>query len=122
MLNAVGAQRGGSGAKEPIAWILGGDFNCGANFLSIMVGDYQLSNDAGAAIQQLVPGVAKNRHGDIAMVQHLKAYQLLTSVAHTFGGVSDAHDLVVVPIVHHVTARSKDAEKTGAASGGIGQY
>ena len=39
---------------------------------------------------------ALGRHGDIALVQGLKAYQCQSTVGVSFGNLSDAHDLVVV--------------------------
>ena len=38
------------------------------------------------------------KHGDIARVQHMQAYQVDTTIGRSFGNVSDAHDLVVVPV------------------------
>ena len=37
-------------------------------------------------------------HGDIALVQHMQAYQADTTIGASFGGISDIHDLVVVPV------------------------
>ena len=108
ILKAVGAREGGSGAGEPTAWILGGDLNCGEHYLSNLLQHYQPTHrnvtGAGGEVQQIMSHTeAKVRHGDIALAQHLEAYQVETTVVKTFSGVSDNHDLVVVPIVLHGT-------------------
>ena len=41
---------------------------------------------------------ALGRHGDIALVQGLRAYQCQSTVGVSFGNLSDAHDLVVVSV------------------------
>ena len=56
----------------------------------------------GAKIQQVVPDATDTfhvRHGDVALVQHIKAYQVQSTVGKSFDGASDAHDLVVVPVL-----------------------
>ena len=105
ILERIGARRDGNGVAEPVAWILGGDLNCGACFLSEVVKDYQpfrdcgdLQNVRGKFIQQILSHAIRVERGDIAIVQHLQAFQISTSVGKNFGGVSDAHDLVVVPV------------------------
>ena len=78
VFDAVGAKLdGSSGVQEPTAWILGGDLNCGPIYLSDFSNKYQAHDAAeGARVQQVLASTPKAKHGDIALVQHMQAYQV----------------------------------------------
>ena len=100
ILDAVGAKRGGSGVREPTAWILGGDLNCETNYLSNLCNNYQQYDaEENASVRQVVSKtIGHMKPGDIALVQGLRAYQVQTTIGVSCGHISDAHDLVVVPV------------------------
>ena len=123
VLQRVSTRRNGNGAAEPVAWILGGDLDCGQDYLSEAVKHYQpnlncgvshlseavkhyqpnhdtadLQNEKHKFVQHIPSHLFKVLKGDIALVQHLRAFQTNTSIGRSYGGVSDAHDLVIVPV------------------------
>ena len=49
------------------------------------------------------------RHGDIALVQHMSAFQTDSLIGRDYGGVSDAHNMVVVVAKTYGEKRHRDA-------------
>ena len=49
------------------------------------------------------------RHGDIALVQHMSAFQTDSLAGRDYGGVSDAHNMVVVVAKKYSEKRHRDA-------------
>ena len=125
ILGAVGAQHGGSGVSEPTAWILGGDFNCGPNYLSNHCVNYQQYDAEGDYCNKVQFVVSKTtgqvEPGDIALVQGLRAYQVQTTVGTSFGRMSDAHELVVVPVSLPDVVFSSSGENAPAKSAPCGK-
>ena len=86
----------GGGAAEPAAWILGGDLNLGEGTISNEMNRYQPHYGTRGKVQTIDSGGFMKRHGDIALAQHVRAFQKAASIGKDYRGVSDAHNMVVV--------------------------
>ena len=97
-------------AAEPAAWILGGDLNLTENSIHNRMQKYQPYNGEEPKVQIVDAGSLIKRHGDLAMAQHLTAFQSSSLIGRDYGGVSDNHNMVVV------LAKMKGEEQPGGAS------
>ena len=86
----------GGGAAKPAAWILGGDLNMGEAVISNEVKRYQPPSGTRGTVQMLDSGSFVKRGGDIALAQHVRAYQRVALIGKCYNGVSDAHNMVVI--------------------------
>ena len=99
---------------ESLAWILGGNLNLGQ--LTIVNGMKQFQPHGGGErlVQMIEAGGLLKHHGDWAMAQHVRAFQTASLIGHDYGGISDAHNMVVV------LAQLYAKEKLDSASEPIG--
>ena len=98
------------GAEEPVAWILGGDLNMGENSIHNEMRKYQPPFGVEPLIQLLDAGGLVKRHGDLALAQHFTAFQSSSMIGTSYGGFSDAHNMVVV------TGKMQTKEQLGDAA------
>ena len=101
----------GGGAVEPAAWILGGDLNLSENTVHNEMKRYQPPKEGDERmVQMLDAGSFVKRKGDFALAQHMKAFQTASLIGKDYGGISDAHNMVVV------VAKKYGEERDGGAS------
>ena len=103
----------GGGAAEPAAWILGGDLNMGEASISNYMKNFQPPHGGARSVQMLESGSFIKRHGDIALAQHVKAFRRAALIGKDYGGVSDAHNMVVV-VAKPLPAAPQPAARGGA--------
>ena len=111
-------------AGEHVGWILGGDLHLNENHISMAVKNYQPPTpqaDLSTTIHMVDAGTPVRRHGDIALIQHMQAYQKASTIGKDFGGKSDAHNMVIVvaewvPLAPASTARGASASGASDAS------
>ena len=100
----------GGGAVEPAAWILGGDLNLGENTIRNEMKRHQPPKGDERLVQTLDAGSFAKRHGNLALTQHVKTFQKTSLIGRDYGGISDAHNMVVV------VAKKYGGERDGGAS------
>ena len=69
------SMNGGGGAVEPSVWISGGDINLGEINTHNEMKTQQPPKGYGRLVQVLGAGGFVQRHGDLALAQHVTAYQ-----------------------------------------------
>jgi hypothetical protein len=72
-------------------FVIGGDMNCTELFLRSVGPTLSTS-------RLVLSGTKPGRHGDVAVISGFTVFKEATTVGNSFGGVSDAHDLVVVNV------------------------
>ena len=102
------------GAAEPAAWILGGDLNLGENTIHNEMKKYQPHRGGERLVQTVEAGGLVKHHGDVAMVQHVTAFQTSSLIGRDYGGISDNHNMVIVVAKRNAQERHSGAsEPTG---------
>ena len=71
---------------------------------------YQPHNGSERMVQMLDSGSFLKHRGDVASAQHVRAFQRASTIGKDYGGISDAHNMVVV------VAKRNAAERHGGAS------
>ena len=83
-------------AEERVAWILGGDLILTDNLINNEMACYQPPRGGEGMVQVVKAGSLIERKGDHAFAQHLDAFQTQSGVGEDYGGVSAAHNMVVM--------------------------
>ena len=100
----------GGGAVEPAAWILGADLNLTENTINNEMKKYQPHEGDERLVQMLDAGGLMKRNGDLALTQHVTAFQTASLIGRDYEGASDNHNMVVV------VAKKYAKERHGGAS------
>ena len=105
------------GASEPAAWILGGDLNLGVNAIRNEIEPYQPRESDEHMVQIVQDDALLRHHGDMALVQHMRAFRIASMIGKSYGGISDAHNMVVVVAeLNHQEDRTGVAEPSALAA------
>ena len=99
------------GAAESAAWILGGDLNLGENTIHNEMKKNQPAQGGRHLVQTLHSGSRVMRPGDLALAQHVSAFQTSSLIGVNYGGISDQHNMVAVAAKKYVEEKHDGASE-----------